>query len=414
MQIRIYIDKDKSDEIAFEGNVLTFSFNSPKSYQEARKHLSLTKVYTTELGETITLQEFIGNYSYAKLQKEFQRVKPIVSYLEYEEEIFNWAFPVIINLNFLSFSEKLNILTNPRNNGHNLFFQDEYTLDEYISLEEMIEMYQTILEDCNTIKNNNYSEAEAIYYIYQKYKNRIYQEEGKHERHTKSRSLNQIIKGNKIVCVGYSNYLNAIASILNLNVAALNWAPVDEKDAGHQENIAIINDPKYNIKGIYAIDITLDSKKDENDTEFQNNIHHFLIPLPINEAEKKSYNLINPTSTIYYKIMERLERLKRLKSLNAPEAIIDSEKRLILESINIIYNALDLPLASPDSDIEKEIEKTRDLGRKLIPLKTLENIIIAVSPHKAENIQDIIMTSYHFRFASNETKLLYSIFGSSR
>ena len=66
MQIRIYIDKDKSDEIAFEGNVLTFSFNSPKSYQEARKHLSLTKVYTTELGETITLQEFIGNYSYAK------------------------------------------------------------------------------------------------------------------------------------------------------------------------------------------------------------------------------------------------------------------------------------------------------------------------------------------------------------
>lgn len=51
---------------------------------------------------------------------------------------------------------------------------DEYTTGEYITLKEMINMYQAIILDVEFIIENNYSETEAIYYIYQKYKERIY------------------------------------------------------------------------------------------------------------------------------------------------------------------------------------------------------------------------------------------------
>lgn len=69
------------------------------------------------------------------------------------------------------------------------------------------------------------------------------------------------MKRDNIVCVGYSNYLNAIASILNIPVFPLSWTDASNPNSGHQENIAIINDPKYDIKGIFTIDITWDSKE---------------------------------------------------------------------------------------------------------------------------------------------------------
>ena len=50
------------------------------------------------------------------------------------------------------------------------------------------------------------------------------------------------MKRDNIVCVGYSNYLNAIASILNIPGFPLSWTDASNPISGLQENIAIIND----------------------------------------------------------------------------------------------------------------------------------------------------------------------------
>lgn len=413
MKIRIYIVNEPNDEISLDNNTLVFGFSSIETYKKAKQGISLTQEFYDDLQGSITLKDLIGDYNPQKLKKEFSKVKPIIKLSDYQKDIFNIDFPAIINLSYIPFAEKLSILTDPRNNGQNLFFQDEFTTGEYVSLEEMINMYQAILQDCDFISQKNYSEVEAIYYIYLKYKERIYSKEGKKERKAKSRSLNQIIKGDKIVCVGYANYLNAIASILGLKVAPLAWT--DKESAffgGHQENIAIINDPKYNLKGVFAIDITWDSKKDENDQNYSNKITHFLMPLAIDEREKECKGLILPNSPIYYNILDFYQRLNKLLELNAPENIIEIEKETLRKRINSINSALGIPNIPEKFDMNLEVEKIRQLGKQLIPLKTLENIIASVDPQSTDRLQETIMTSYHFLCAPPEHKLLYSIFGA--
>ena len=174
-------------------------------------------------------------------------------------------------------------------------------------------MYQHILNISDKIKKRNYSPLEAIYYIYYNLKAKMYNKESENEDKSTSRSINQIRKTNKIVCEGYSNYFFAVSRFLNLSVFKLTWASKDKDKPGHAENIVFINDSKYEVTGIYAIDTTWDSKRDENDVRYKHNIRHFLIPLSVNETEKATQNLIFPDDNIYYSIIENLVLLLHMK-----------------------------------------------------------------------------------------------------
>lgn len=338
----------------------------------------------------------------------FKRVKPHIIKIT-NDILYSINFPAIISLDSMPFTQKLDILTDPKiTNKPNLFFEDEFTTGEYIRADEMLRMYQIILEDCRTIKENNYSITEAIYYIYNKYKERIYQEESKNEKSATSRSLNQITKGSKIVCVGYSNYLNAVASILGIPIYPLHWS--DESCfKGHQENIAIINDPVYDIKGVYAIGITWDSKHDETDTTYQNNIRHFLVPIPYDQEEKNHKNLYFPSDECYYHILDRYESLNRLKNYNAPKQVMDHARRNVINAINKLYNLLSIPLVGEDCNIDDEIIKIRMLGFRSISPKTLEEIITRVTPKTKAELNKAIKTSPHYIIRTRELLLLRKI-----
>lgn len=404
MKIFTFIDSTFDyDNISMQGNTLTFYFKSIDSYKET----SINKKFINEFEEEVTLKDYLEDINLQRFNKVFKRVKPIMIY--HNEDLEGIDIPLVINLSNIPFTQKINILTNPKINSKCLRFQDEFTTGEYITQEEMIDMYQGILKDIEYIKSNNLSQVEAIYYIYQKYKNRIYKKESKNESCSVSRSLNQIMKRDTIVCVGYSNYLNAISSILNLNVAPLSWSDEKTPNKGHQENIAVINDPKYNIKGVFAIDITWDSRKDEYDNNYQNNIRHFLLPVEIDEIEKNKKGLVLPSDNYYYLIIDRYSRYKFFRNNNVPPEIVEKQRILLIRAINELYKLLDIPLIDEYCDLEVEISKIKRLGNNRINAETLKNIINSVTPRSEEELTTIIKSSYHYQESIKEIRLLRAI-----
>lgn len=414
MKIIVFINRTfDNDSIEVTDNYLIFYFKSVDSYKSFRTTLSLDKEFEDEPDTFYKLKEILMGLNYEKFKKLFKRVKPIAKYYNLEQDLSNIDIPIIIDLSGLSFTEKIDILTTPSiSNKYNLFFTDEYTTGEYITQREMIDMYQNILEDYETIQNNNYSITEALFYIYNKYKNRIYKEEKSNEKSALSRSLNQIMKSDNIVCVGYANYLNAIASILNIPVFPLEWLDRFNPNSGHRENIAVINDPKYDIKGVFTIDITWDSKKDENDTEYQNNIRHFLVPPLQNSFEKNQKGLVLPTDNIYYSIIYRYRRYLKIKEAGVNNAILWENKRIVIDAINKLYSLLNLPEIKGDCDLDIEIKKIKKIGKKTIPEETLKNIINNVTPRSEEDLDNMLNSSYHHDPITPQERLLRAIFGA--
>ena len=414
MKIIVFINRTfDNDSIEVTDNYLIFYFKSVDSYKSFRTALSLDKEFEDEPDTFYKLKDILMGLNYEKFKKLFKRVKPIAKYYNLDQDLSNIDIPIIIDLSGLSFTEKIDILTTPSiSNKYNLFFTDEYTTGEYITQVEMIDMYQNILEDYETIQNNNYSITEALFYIYNKYKNRIYKEEKSNEKSALSRSLNQIMKSDNIVCVGYANYLNAIASILNIPVFPLEWLDRFNPNSGHRENIAVINDPKYDIKGVFTIDITWDSKKDENDTEYQNNIRHFLVPPLQNSFEKNQKGLVLPTDNIYYSIIYRYRRYLKIKEAGVNNAILWENKRIVIDAINKLYSLLNLPEIKGDCDLDIEIKKIKKIGKKTIPEETLKNIINNVTPRSEEELDNMLNSSCHHDPITPQERLLRAIFGA--
>lgn len=414
MKIIVFINRTfDNDSIEVTDNYLIFYFKSVDSYKSFRTTISLDKEFEDEPDTFYKLKDILMGLNYKKFKKLFKRVKPIAKYYNLDQDLSNIDIPIIIDLSGLSFTEKIDILTTPSiSNKCNLFFTDEYTTGEYITQREMIDMYQNILEDYETIQNNNYSITEALFYIYNKYKNRIYKEEKSNEKSALSRSLNQIMKSDNIVCVGYANYLNAIASILNIPVFPLEWLDRFNPNSGHRENIAVINDPKYDIKGVFTIDITWDSKKDENDTEYQNNIRHFLVPPLQNSFEKNQKGLVLPTDNIYYSIIYRYRRYLKIKEAGVNNAILWENKRIVIDAINKLYSLLNLPEIKGDCDLDIEIKKIKKIGKKTIPEETLKNIINNVTPRSEEELDNMLNSSYHHDPITPQERLLRAIFGA--
>lgn len=414
MKIQIFINRTfDNDSIEVTSDYLIFYFKSVDSYKSFRTTISLDKEFEDEPDTFYKLKDILMGLNYKKFKKLFKRVKPMAKYYNLDQDLSNIDIPIIIDLSGLSFTEKIDILTTPSiSNKYNLFFTDEYTTGEYITQREMIDMYQNILEDYETIQNNNYSITEALFYIYNKYKNRIYKEEKNSEKSALSRSLNQIMKSDNIVCVGYANYLNAIASILNIPVFPLEWLDRFNPNSGHRENIAVINDPKYDIKGVFTIDITWDSKKDENDTEYKNNIKHFLVPPLQNSFEKNQKGLVLPTDNIYYSIIYRYRRYLKIKEAGVNNAILWENKRIVIDAINKLYSLLNLPEIKGDCDLDIEIKKIKKIGKKTIPEETLKNIINNVTPRSEEELDNMLNSSYHHDPITPQERLLRAIFGA--
>ncbi len=392
---------------------LSIQFRTITAYKQFIKKPVLTKdlfddydayfFSTTEIEKIVCNEDFLKRLQDANLLCRVSRSK------KENELILKQQFPITMNIRHLPFMQKLEIITNPFA-GENTFFLDDYTENEELSSAEILDMYQYILNIAKKIKDKGYSQLESIFYIYNELKKKIYTAEKAHESKNKSRSLNQIINGDCIVCAGYTNYFLAISDILGLNVGRIVWKPVGCHKSGHASLIAYINDPKYEVQGIWGIDPTWDSKRNEYDQSYQNNLSHFLMPLACDENEKKSHQLENPSGNTYYGIAEALSRYQHLLEYQAPEVIIKNAKRTLLRRINRIYEMIGKKHINENNfDPETEINIIKSYANKAFPLFKLEELIENVTPKKETDLLQSVQSSPSFRTLDEDGKSIYRL-----
>ncbi len=131
------------------------------------------------------------------------------------------------------------------------------TTDEFISMREAIDYYKTIVDDPNL------SNLEKITVAYDIIKSFEYREVEDFKDRQNSRNISSIVRDGNIVCVGYSAFLSELLKEVGIDSWTISTSvPTDGgRYIGHQRNVIVVDDDKYNIHGNYAFDATWDSAK---------------------------------------------------------------------------------------------------------------------------------------------------------
>lgn len=130
---------------------------------------------------------------------------------------------------------------------------------EFRGLVECIKWYRQLINDYDL------SEVEKLAFAYDILKTFEYNEEKKEDDTTISREPQKIIYSGNIVCVGYAKLLCEMLRGIdpNIQVETYTLTCFEDNDVvvsgRHMRNIVRIHDDKYNIHGIYSLDVTWDS-----------------------------------------------------------------------------------------------------------------------------------------------------------
>lgn len=120
--------------------------------------------------------------------------------------------------------------------------------DDFLAMRAAIDWYKEI------IKTNDLSPFETLIFAYDILKTFPYQEA---EDLDDSRFVPNIIRTGNIVCVGYSKLLEMIINELGIKSVPISIPGSNGKN-GHQRVMVRLDDDKYDIHGLFAVDATWD------------------------------------------------------------------------------------------------------------------------------------------------------------
>ena len=128
------------------------------------------------------------------------------------------------------------------------------TYDEFIGMRATIDYYKEILEGL--------SPAEKVACVYDILKTMRYQENQNDKQ--RARNIHSIVSDGNIVCVGYSDFAKQLLKEVDVKSISVSTTFLNENgpDEHHQRNFVRIDDEKYDIHGLYAMDVTWDSDKE--------------------------------------------------------------------------------------------------------------------------------------------------------
>lgn len=129
------------------------------------------------------------------------------------------------------------------------------TVEEFLAMRETLDFFNDLVQE------NNLSPTEILMYAYDIMKTFRYKENK--EDKDKSRYLHNIVMTDYIVCVGYAKFMEQILKENNIKAIAVGVTCDlgNGEHGGHARNLVYLDDDKYDIHGIYAIDATWDSAK---------------------------------------------------------------------------------------------------------------------------------------------------------
>ena len=342
--------------IEIEDNNATFKVCLPLEFSEINENLyfELTdKIFYKQkslvinenrLNEAISLIEELIYDNFIKQNELAHKLNykfSIISGKSIEDDLSfikcNKNFDLIYRTN--KYDKFLNNFT--ANDFPNLKILFQYS-DIPIPYEEFYGMYNYLMEIVDFIKYYDLSPFEQVILAYDIVKSRIYKEEDETESYRMSRDLNEIIKGNKIVCTGFSNLLDFILKQLNFKtrIVLLNYL---NSETGHQKNLIYLDDEKYGINNAFLLDPTWDSK---NNDDYLENYKHFLRPI---------YYRFNKTEEIKT-IPQSLNLLRKNEEeiINVFEKNIFIEKMPIIVSLNSLLKFCGLEKINKSMNLNKE------------------------------------------------------------
>lgn len=189
--------------------------------------------------------------------------------------------PVIIDGTSISLEEYQKILEGydlSKIDSKNIFIHyQEYGED--IDINTLYDTSCQVNYITNKIKKYNLSPLEKVIMVYDIVKNNFYHKEGENENYLISRSLDNVLNSDYIVCVGYIAIINAMLKNLGINAKMIFC---QSKSGKHCRSIIYLVDKKYNIDGVYALDPTWDSKRSDAKDKIDK-YNYFLLPLEIAE-----------------------------------------------------------------------------------------------------------------------------------
>ena len=128
--------------------------------------------------------------------------------------------------------------------------------DEFLNMRATIDYYKELIEA------SDLSPVEKVAYVYDILKTMRYQES--HQDKQRSRNIHSIVTDGSIVCVGYAVFAEQLLKELGVTCMKVGVTCLSDQvdDVGHARNFVRVDDDKYNIHGLYAMDITWDSDKE--------------------------------------------------------------------------------------------------------------------------------------------------------
>lgn len=258
------------------------------------------------------------------------------------------------------------------------------TYDEFLNMHSTIDYYKELIEA------SDLSPVEKVAYVYDILKTMRYQENESNKQ--RSRNIHAIVTDGTIVCVGYAAFAEQLLTELGVDCLKVSVTCLSDTvdDAGHARNFVRVDDDKYNIHGLYAMDITWDSDKDiaviEEDgektivsrpnDEMKKQVvdkydslvlyRHFLTPMETYESRYPEE--INPTLYEAYKAGKTKTLVEESKKIASGQMRkFDSKNAFVLEQHQRLFR--------PD---EGYLTVERYLEAKKPSLETFEQILSTV------------------------------------
>lgn len=411
LKVDIIISKNdiyKDDKVADyfdDSNVLRLVFKSEDEYLNFLKNPQLTSQDFSKFNLESIPDKVQTILSYTKL---YDLIKSSTPTFELETinnlptRILLTKRKIYLNIINLPLKDILNLLRNPQIH-ENVFFYDKYNEGKEMTLKELIEMYNKLLTLIKDVKDKNYSPTEKLFYAYNIVKSRIYKKEEKHEDEIISRNLAEILKCKKIVCEGFANFLLGLCEVLEIPAEKIIWIHKSKRKAGHDTVAVYLNDEKYNIHGIYAIDPTWDSKENEKDTTYKQYIRHFLVPMNIEKNEKAKSNIIPNVSCSYYRFFISYDLCQKLP-------FMDINKKIAFKKARKIFYYMQVPFIE---DLDYLYQRLKEMGEQLLDNDTIAKIVTSVTPMDDKDLKKTLSTTpYSIQEVPKTNTILKRILGN--
>ena len=411
LKVDIIISKNdiyKDDKVADyfdDSNVLRLVFKSEDEYLNFLKNPQLTSQDFSKFNLESIPDKIQTILSYTKLYDLIKSSSPtfeLETINNLPTRILLTKRKIYLNIINLPLKDILNLLRNPQIH-ENVFFYDKYNEGKEMTLKELIEMYNKLLTLIKDVKDKNYSPAEKLFYAYNIVKSRIYKKEEKHEDETISRNLAEILKCKKIVCEGFANFLLGLCEVLEIPTEKIIWIHKNKRKSGHDTVAVYLNDEKYNIHGIYAIDPTWDSKENEKDTTYKQYIRHFLVPMNMEKNEKAKSNIIPNVSCSYYRFFISYDLYQKLP-------FMDINKKIAFKKARKIFSYMQVPFIE---DLDYLYQRLKEMGEQLLDNDTIAKIVTSVTPMDDKDLKKTLSsTPYSIQEAPKTSIILKRILGN--